>query len=175
MGRTPNTTHTEICIDNAVSCLCKKPCTPSVVRLEFYIQESGRRVSGQGAVFGCRMSGQGVRTCPCSPPPDLMLTKVDTRLSGKANSNSHGARPVHQIITMTGLVRLEFYVSELGRQDMRVGAQGVRTCSASPPPYSMCRDWYLIAEQPAPAPLLAHPEGCALDVLSYALYNLPRP
>jgi len=32
----------------------------------------------------------------------LRLTrKVDVRLLGKGNSNSHGARPVHLIITMT--------------------------------------------------------------------------
>jgi len=29
-----------------------------------------------------------------------LLRKVDVRLSGKGNSNSHGARPVHLIITM---------------------------------------------------------------------------
>ena len=32
---------------------------------------------------------------------DLCVTgKVDVRLLGKGNSNSHGARPVHPIITM---------------------------------------------------------------------------
>jgi len=31
--------------------------------------------------------------------------KVDVRLSGKGNSNSHGARPVHLIITMMKLMR----------------------------------------------------------------------
>ena len=30
----------------------------------------------------------------------LLLRKVDIRLPGKGNSNSHGARPVHQIISM---------------------------------------------------------------------------
>ena len=36
----------------------------------------------------------------------------------------------------------------------------------TPPP---ARDWYFIAEQPAPAPHLAHPEGCAallIDIYS---------
>jgi len=28
------------------------------------------------------------------------------------------------------------------------------------------RDWYFIAEQPAPAPHLAHPEGCALRIVT---------
>ena len=31
---------------------------------------------------------------------DLEARKVDVRLPGKGNSNSHGARPVHPIITM---------------------------------------------------------------------------
>jgi len=31
--------------------------------------------------------------------------KVDTRLPGKGNSNSHGARPVHLIITMIKWIR----------------------------------------------------------------------
>ena len=31
--------------------------------------------------------------------------KVDVRLPGKGNSNFHGARPVHLIITMIKLVR----------------------------------------------------------------------
>jgi len=31
--------------------------------------------------------------------------KVDVRLPGKRNSNSHGARPVHLIITMIKLIR----------------------------------------------------------------------
>ena len=34
------------------------------------------------------------------------------------------------------------------------------------------RDWYFIAEQPAPALHLAHPEGCA--ALRMALVTVPR-
>ena len=34
------------------------------------------------------------------------------------------------------------------------------------------RDWYVIAEQPAPAPHLAHPEGCA--ALRIELVMVPR-
>ena len=34
------------------------------------------------------------------------------------------------------------------------------------------RDWYFIAEQPAPAPHRAHPEGCA--ALRIVLVNVPR-
>ena len=36
----------------------------------------------------------------------------------------------------------------------------------------MHRDWYFIADQPAPAPHLAHPEGCA--ALRIALVTVPR-
>ena len=39
----------------------------------------------------------------------------------------------------------------------------------SGPPH---RDWYFIAEQPAPAPRLAHPEGCA--ALRIVLVTVPR-
>ena len=34
------------------------------------------------------------------------------------------------------------------------------------------RDWYVIAEQPAPAPHLSHPEGCA--ALRIVLLTVPR-
>jgi len=34
------------------------------------------------------------------------------------------------------------------------------------------KDWYFIAEQPAPAPHLPHPEGCA--ALSTVLVTVPR-
>ena len=34
------------------------------------------------------------------------------------------------------------------------------------------RDWYFIAEQPAPAPHLAYPEGCA--ALRILLFPVPR-
>ena len=37
---------------------------------------------------------------------------------------------------------------------------------------SSSRDWYFIAEQPAPAPHLAHPEGCA--ALRIVLVTVPR-
>ena len=41
---------------------------------------------------------------PLGPIPthlEGIYRKVDVRLPGKGNSNSHGARPVHLIITMT--------------------------------------------------------------------------
>ena len=34
-----------------------------------------------------------------------LFRKVDVRLPGKGNSNSHGARPVHLIITMIKWIR----------------------------------------------------------------------
>ena len=40
------------------------------------------------------------------PKGNLRLArKVDVRLPGKGNSNSHGARPVHLIITMIKWIR----------------------------------------------------------------------
>ena len=42
------------------------------------------------------------------------------------------------------------------------------------PTYSLAaRDWYFITEQPAPAPHLAHPEGCA--AIRIVLVTVPRP
>ena len=49
------------------------------------------------------------RTCTyarmCSCPQGLPMLLCDVRLPGKGNSNSHGARPVHLIITMTEWIR----------------------------------------------------------------------
>ena len=38
-------------------------------------------------------------------PLSAFFWKVDVRLPGKGNSNSHGARPVHLIITMIKWIR----------------------------------------------------------------------
>ena len=45
--------------------------------------------------------------CPQTPQPQTLTAarKVDVRLHGKGNSNSHGARPVHLIITMIKWIR----------------------------------------------------------------------
>ena len=43
---------------------------------------------------------------------------------------------------------------------------------ARPEVTSVKRGWYSIAEQPAPAPHLAHPEGCA--ALRIVLVDVPR-
>ena len=38
-------------------------------------------------------------------PHSMSVRKVDVRLPGKRNSNSHGARPVHLIITLIKWIR----------------------------------------------------------------------
>ena len=44
---------------------------------------------------------EGKRNAPVTPRQyHVCITKIDVRLPGKGNSNSHGARPVHLIITM---------------------------------------------------------------------------
>ena len=53
------------------------------------------------------------------------MRKVDVRLPGKGNSNSHGARPVHLIITMIKWIwtsRLSIKNSLLLRQRLGGGA-----------------------------------------------------
>ena len=41
-----------------------------------------------------------VRQGSVTPADDAASIKVDIRLPGKGNPNSHGARPVHEIIMM---------------------------------------------------------------------------
>ena len=58
------------------------------------------------------------------------------------------------------------------KTQLRVGVHrdhGPRGRRSELPPHI---DWYLIAEQPAPAPHLAHPEGCA--ALLIVLVTVPR-
>ena len=55
------------------------------------------------------------------PPPDR---KVDVRLPGKGNSNSHGARPVHLIITMVNWIR----TSRLSIKNSLSAASCLRVC-----------------------------------------------
>ena len=53
--------------------------------------------------------GSGARTLAPPLPPEndkrKGTRKVDIRLPGKGNSNTHGARPVHLIITMRKCIR----------------------------------------------------------------------
>ena len=42
---------------------------------------------------------------PCCDPGRVNRAKVDIRLPGRGNSNAHGARPVHQIISMVKWIR----------------------------------------------------------------------
>ena len=73
----------------------------------------GRR--GAAVVLGARRGGRGVAPRPQRRPrlPRPPRTgsadsrKVDIRLPGKGNSNSHGARPVHLTITDQQLVNKE--------------------------------------------------------------------
>jgi len=62
-----------------------------------------------GAAWGCAdarspslslINLESAKLCPLSS-----FRKVDVRLPGKGNSNSHGARPVHLIITMIQWIR----------------------------------------------------------------------
>ena len=50
-------------------------------------------------------AGRLPATAPARSRPRLSMRKVDIRLPGKGDSNSHGARPVHQIISMTKWIR----------------------------------------------------------------------
>ena len=56
--------------------------------------------------------------------------KVDIRLPGKGNSNSHGARPVHLIITMIKWIR----TGRLSKKNSLSGGPSRGTNSRSPPP-----------------------------------------
>ena len=60
------------------------------------------RVSGSNLHVSCSEAGCPTESAPTSPH---LRGKVDVRLPGKGNSNSHGARPVHLIITMIEWIR----------------------------------------------------------------------
>ena len=75
----------------------------------FRVSGSGFRVAGLGfRGFRLQVSGFGVTrkprcrrgSCSLSIAEEPAIGKVDIRLPGKENSNSHGARPVHQIISI---------------------------------------------------------------------------
>ena len=57
--------------------------------------------------MGLRVEGLGVRVWVRVREGQVVSVtgKVDVRLPGKGNSNSHGARPVHLIITMIKRIR----------------------------------------------------------------------
>ena len=52
-----------------------------------------------------RLVRTGYDPHPCSDQVSQNTWKVDVRLPGKGNSNSHGARPVHQTISMIKWIR----------------------------------------------------------------------
>ena len=128
---------------------CRRNITPShlpfwqVFRLQgfvFRMQASGFRVSEAGipprrASRGFREqfrfrafradhpstgTSNGKRT-PCPILPFGFTRKVDARLPGKGNSNSHGARPVHLIFTMIKWIR----TSRLSIKNSLVWAQAL--------------------------------------------------
>ena len=51
------------------------------------------------------MRYMGTKSCGRAGRGSHLLRKVDIRLPGKRNSNAHGARPVHQIISLIEWVR----------------------------------------------------------------------
>ena len=62
---------------------------------------------------------------------DAVARKVDIRLPGKGNSNSHGARPVHLIITMikwirTGTSAWVWYCQKSGAKAIRPAGRRAR-------------------------------------------------
>ena len=61
----------------------------------------------------------------------------------------------------------------VSRSDTRTASRAASTpCHPISIRQGVERDWYFIAEQPAPAPHLAHPEGCA--ALRIVLVTVPR-
>jgi len=63
-----------------------------------------------------------------------LYRKVDVRLPGKGNSNSHGARPVHLIITMIKWFRTS-------RLSIKNSLTFVGTRSGTPALLTFCRTW----------------------------------
>jgi len=66
----------------------------------------------EAKLTGCDGSGPGGPSCASlagedsrAPTSDLHTRTADVRLPRKGNSNSHGARPVHLIITMRKWIR----------------------------------------------------------------------
>ena len=80
-----------------------------VLGLELGVWGFRARGRGSGVLeFGGWGLGFGVlclETNLCNAVSGLGPMKVDVRLPGKENSNSHGARPVHLIITMIKWIR----------------------------------------------------------------------
>ena len=88
--------------------MCSGSEAGSYLRLIDYVYHStlGLRVlnkkkKGGGETPWATRSKTGAN---CTQNPHLRR-KVDVRLPGKGNSNSHGARPVHLIITMIKWIR----------------------------------------------------------------------
>ena len=76
--------------------------------------------------------------------------KVDVRLPGKGNSKSHGARPVHLIITMIKWIRIIrlSIKNSLSEGIYRIGAKRVVTAT-----YGICILQGYLAHKKLPTPL----------------------
>ena len=84
--------------------------------------------------------------------------KVDVRVPEKGNSNFHGARPVHQIISMIKCSRTSRLSTKNSRFSLRRGgaAGGVRTPhTLHPAPYTLHPTPYTL--NPVPLPFTLHP------------------
>ena len=65
--------------------------------------------------------------CPAFPGVSDACRKVDVRLPGKGNSNSHGARPVHLINTMIQWIRTSRLSIQNSLSAGTAGCPGQRT------------------------------------------------
>ena len=96
---------------------------------------------------------RGAPSLTASLQSALRTRKVDVRLPGKGNPNSHGARPVHLIITMIKWIR----TSRLSIKN------------------SLC--WQALASMPRVENALEPPTGIPFGPLKYSIwtpYNRPR-
>ena len=74
------------------------------------IKREGAGLPGERGIVSRGRDGPGAERPsehrPRDPPHPLLVRKADVRLPGKGNSNSHGAGPVHLIITMIKWIRM---------------------------------------------------------------------
>ena len=90
---------------------------------------------------GCELVLADRRVCMANPlwrpengRPGDFLMRVDVRLLRKENSNSHGARPVHVIITMIKWIRTgRLSIKNSHSLCARAGAPALFSCEGPPP------------------------------------------
>ena len=77
-----------------------------VGRISFKVSRNFTLKSRPESGLDCLICAIFARQRSAAEPPILAgHRKVDIRLPGKGNSNSHGARPVHQIISISQVLR----------------------------------------------------------------------